>query len=224
METGLSTQTAGGAVAHASNYDPYAAYGEQAAGNKTFLKFSKGEYLYGQDDKEMALGTRLVANMAGLKAGWQKWQAKKPIQEIMELIASGTVLPKRHELGDHDQALWEVDDENRPQDPWAFTNNLGMKNAEDGEEYTFTTSSRGGIGGIGQLCKEYGRVYRMKPGFLAVIDLQRDSYMHPVYKKVWVPVLKLVDWVKEDDLLSGAAEAAEEPVAPATGKKAATKF
>lgn len=220
MENAVTNYQGGGAVAPAGGYDPYAAYGEKAAATKTFLKFQKGEYTYGQNDDEMAIGTRLVANMAGLQQGWQKWVEKKPEQEIMELVASGKELPKRHELGDLDKATWPLDKEGRPQDPWQFTNVLGLKDAKSGEEYTFATSSRGGIGAIGQLCKEYGKVYRMKPGFLPVIELQVDSYKHSEYGKVHVPVLKLVEWVKEDDLLSGSGGGdAAEP--PKTGK---TKF
>lgn len=225
MENAVSNYQGGGAVSPSGGYDPYAAYGEKAAATKTFLKFQKGEYTYGQSDDEMAIGTRLVANMAGLQQGWQKWVDKKPEQEIMELVASGKELPKRLDLGDLDKSTWARDKDDKPQDPWQFTNVLGLKDAKTGEEYTFSTSSRGGIGAIGQLCKEYGKLYRMKPGFLPVIELQVDSYKHSDYGKVWVPVLKLVDWVKEDDLLSdagaggGGGEEAAEP--PKAGK---TKF
>lgn len=223
MENAMTNYNGGGAVAVTDGYDPYARYGEQAAGNKTFLKFQKGDYTFGQNDEEMAIGTRLVANMAGLKAGWQKWEGGKPTGEEMELVASGRQAPKRPELGDTDQALWETDDQGRPRDPWQFTNVLGLKDAASGEEYTFSTGSRGGIGAIGQLCREFGKVYRMKPGFLPVIELQVDSYKHAQYGKVFTPVLKLVDWVKEDDLLSGAGADAEEPAA-AEKKGGKTKF
>lgn len=219
MSNEMTTASEAGALATTGGYDPYAAYGEKAAATKTFLKFQKGEYVYGQNDTELVAGTQLVANMAGLKAGWQKWQDKKPVQEIMELVASGKALPQRHELGDADQSVWEKDKDGKPQDPWQFTNVLGLKDAKSEEEYTFSTSSRGGIGAIGTLCKEYGKLYRMKPGFLPVVELQVDSYKHTDYGKVFVPVLKLVEWVKEDDLLAGLAD---EPVKET--KKAATKF
>lgn len=218
MDTAVTNYQGGGAVAATGAYDPYAAYGAQAAGAKTFLKYAKGDYTAGANDEEVPLGTRLVANMAELQAGWQRWWDGKPSQEVMELVGSGKAPPKRHELGDNDQALWEKDNEGRPRDPWSFTNVLPLKNHETGDEYVFSIASRGGIGAIGQLCKEYGKVYRMKPGQLPVIELQSDSYMHPTYKKVFVPKLVLVDWADEASLISGAEPAAE---APKGGK---TKF
>lgn len=213
MESGLTTtNSSGGAVAGYGAYDPYSAYGEQASSQKTFLKYQKGEWTYGQNDTEVAIGTRLVANMAGLKAGWVKWWDGKPAEEQLEFVSAGVAPPTRKSLGDTDPGEWEKDNEGRPRDPWQFTNTLPMKDAASGEEYVFSTSSRGGIGAIGALCKEYGKAYRMKPGMLPVIELGSDSYKHPTYGKVHTPLLKLVEWVKEADLLSEAEPApAEEP-------------
>ncbi|HIJ43357.1 MAG: hypothetical protein QF511_07020 [Rhodospirillales bacterium] len=203
-----ATQTNGGAVAAADNYNPYAAYGEQATGGaRNIIKFRKGRFFYGQDDIEIPLGTRLIANMPGAKVGWVRWRDGKPTDEVMVLIGDGVAPPRRNELGDEDRNLWETDDRSDPKDPWQFTNHLPLKGPETGEEFLFATSTRGGIGAIGAFAKDYGTAYRQKPGKLPVIELRASDYAHPnkAYGRVDVPVFELADWVDEADLLSAEA-------------------
>jgi len=220
MNALTQTNGTGGALA-IPGHNPYASYGEQAAGARDFLKFEKGEWSIGADGEEVPLGTRLVANMAGLKIGWQRWENKKPDREVMGLVAEGYQPPRRHELGDEDKALWEKDEKTGvPRDPWQLTNVLPLKSANGEVDAVYSTSSRGGIGAIGQLCKDYGKLFMQKPGMLPVIELGTDSYKHSDYGKVFVPSLKLVDWISENDLLSGAAPEPE----PAPAPKAKTRF
>ena len=82
-----TSQTGGGAVATAADYNPYAAYGEQATGGaRNIIKFRKGRFFYGQDDIEIPLGTRMIANMAEAKVGWVRWWDGRPTDEVMVLI------------------------------------------------------------------------------------------------------------------------------------------
>lgn len=219
----------GGAVAVQSGYDPYAAYGQEAAsGSGDFLKFSKGEWLKGQNDDEVALQTRLAANMAELSIGWIRWEDKKPVERRMGLLAHGYRPEQRNELGYADRDEWETDKDGKPQDPWSFTNELPVADPETGEQMTISMSSKGGIGAIGNLCKAYGKEYRERDGFVPIISLDRDSYKHKEYGKTYVPVLPIVDWVengsvpdpvKEDDDAPTASE--EKPAAAsAAGSKA----
>ena len=181
---------AGGAVANPDDDNPYAAYGEQATGGaRNIIKFRKGRYFYSQDDIEIPVGTRLIAD--------------------------GVAPRRRSELGDDDRGQWETDDRGDPKDPWQFTNHLPLKGPETGDEFLFATSTRGGIGAIGAFAKTYGTVYRQKPGKLPVVELQASDYTHPnkAYGRVDVAVFELVDWVAEVDLLSGEAggQTGEEP-------------
>lgn len=214
MNALTQTQT-GGALANPSA-NPFASYGEQASASKEFLKFEKGEWTIGADGGDVPLGTRFVANMNGLQIGWQRWWSKKPDREILGFVAEGYQPPKRHELGDDDREMWERDERTGvPRDPWQFTNVLPLKSPDGEVDAVFSTSSRGGIGAIGQLCKEYGKLFMQKPGMLPVIEVGADSYKHPDYGKVFVPVLKLADWVDEAD----AAAASEPEPAPAPASK-----
>ena len=217
-----TSQTGGGAVATAADYNPYAAYGEQATGGaRNIIKFRKGRFFYGQDDIEIPLGTRMIANMAEAKVGWVRWWDGRPTDEVMVLIGDGVAPPRRGELGDDDRARWETDDRGDPRDPWQFTNHLPLKGPETGDGFLFATNTRGGIGAIGAFAKTYGTAYRQKPGKLPVIELRASDYAHPnkAYGRVDVPVFELAGWVDEADLLSGEAgdQTQEQPVSEPEG-------
>ncbi len=223
MNALTETNTAG-AVAMAGSYDPFAAYGQEAAsGSGNFLKFSKGEWLLGQNDDEIALGRKLAANMGELSIGWIRWADGKPAERRMGLLTQGHKPETRDALGYTDQTLWELDDEGRPKDPWNFTNELPLADPETGEQMTFSASSKGGIGAIGNLCKAYGKEYRAQGGKTAVLELGRDSYKHAKYGKTYVPILSIAEWVDESSLAAAlAVESDEEAPAAKTGAK--TRF
>lgn len=211
------------AVAMQGGYDPYAAYGQEAANAGAYLKFSKGEWQLGQNADEVALGRRLAGNMDELSIGWIRWEEGKPAERRMGLLVQGYKPEPRAALGYTDQADWELDEEGRPKDPWSFTNELPLADPSDGEQMTFSASSKGGIGCIGNLCKAYARASQRAQGLIPVLELQRDSYMHPVYKKTYVPVLNIVDWIENGSVPAPAHddESAEEK--PATEKAAGSK-
>lgn len=179
-------------------------YGEQVAQRNIrgqLLKFSKGDWLAGQNDEEIPVGTKLVANMDQLLVGWIKWVENKPDQQIMGRLVEGHKPQKRDELGDSDEDLWEVDSQGKARDPWQFSNYILMK--EPGSEpdnddglFTFTTSSRGGLNAIGELCKAFGKNMRMEPNKYPIVELGVDSYKHPnpEYGRIKVPTLKVVGW------------------------------
>ena len=224
----LTETNASTAVAMQGGYDPFAAYGQEAASNGgAFLKFSKGEWLLGQNDDEVALGRRLAANMSELSIGWIRWADGKPAERRMGLLSQGFKPEARDALGFTEQRDWETDEQGQPKDPWNFTNELPLADPETGEQMTFSASSKGGIGAIGNLCKAYGREYRQREGLVPVIDLQRDSYKHAKYGKTYVPVMNIVDWIDNATVPAPASNdddgaAPEKPAAEAAGSK--TRF
>lgn len=221
----IITPQTGTAVAAPSDYDPYAAYGAEAAsGSGDFLKFSKGEWLKGQNDEEVELGTRLAANMAELSIGWLRWEAKKPVERRMGLLAQGHKPEPRDTLGYSDKSDWEQDAAGVAQDPWSATNELPVADPETGEQMTISMASKGGIGAIGNLCKAYGKEYRNRPGMVPIIELGRDSYKHSEYGKVYVPVLTIVDWVENGSVPEAPRDTDEEPAPAAAKAGSKTRF
>lgn len=223
----ITEQNQSTAVAAQGAYDPYAAYGQEAAsGGGTFLKFNKGEWLKGQNDEEVGLQTKVVANMAELSIGWIRWSDGKPADRRMGLLSQGFKPEVRDQLGYTEQTEWDTDDNGKPQDPWTFTNELPVADLESGEQLTIAMSSKGGIGAIGNLCKAYGKEYRQREGLVPVVELDRSFYQHPVYKKVYVPVLNIVDWIDNDGVPKPVEDEQEEAAAPAAKPASAgkTKF
>ena len=78
-----------------------------------------------------------------------------------------------------------------------------MKHPETGQEFIFTTGSRGGVGAIGRLSTKYAWQRHKQSDKLPIIEIGSDSYKHPQYGDVPFPVFQLVRWESEDALIAG---------------------
>jgi hypothetical protein len=219
--------------------NPFEEYGNVATARDKFLKFNKGDFLAGKENEEVPLGTQFVALMDDLQVGWVCWQDGAPIDKRMGLIRKGYQAPRRNELGDLDKANWERNDNNEPQDPWQFTNELPMRRVDTDEVYIFSTRWKGGFTAIGELAKAYGKEMRQRPNQYPVIALDASSYLHSdrAIGRVHVPGLNnIVGWVAKDgNDASGGDTPSEPPQSPpsdttakpaaasSTNKPAATK-
>jgi hypothetical protein len=154
MSTDLATRQ-NSSLATAPARNAFEQYSEAVSRNRIvgeLLKFSKGDWLFGKDGDDIAMGTELVAAMDELMVGWLKWEDSKPVDMKMGRVIEGHVPEKRADLGDLDQTEWETDDNTgKPRDPWQLTNYLILKEKNGDQLYTFAPSSAGGIGEIGRL-------------------------------------------------------------------------
>jgi hypothetical protein len=199
--------------------NPFEAYGNSTTNTRIvgqLLKFSKGDYLAGQEGTEIALGSKFVAIMDQLMVGWIKWRDATPVEHVMGLVSNGYVPPKRAELDDNDEDSWDTNDDGHPRDPWQFSNYLVVVEPKEKTPYTFTTSSKGGLGAIGELCKFYGKAMRERPDDFPVIELGVGSYMarDKSRGRIKFPILKPIGWTAKAPLLkalegSAAAESEE---------------
>lgn len=186
-------------------YEQYGAATAQTGIVGSLLKFNKGDWLAGQEEDELATGTKLVAIMDQLLIGWIRWEDNKPSQQLMGLLIEGHQPPKRATLGDTDHSQWDVDENSgQPRDPWQLTNHLilkvpGAKVSDQSKLYTFATSSRGGIGAVGKLCTEFGKAMRERPNEWPVVALKSAAYDHPnkQFGRIKVPVFEVVGWEKK---------------------------
>lgn len=213
----MTVRQSGAVAAPERNY--FEAYSEAASSNRIvgdLLKFSKGEFLTGQNSDEVDAGTELVANLGELWVGWIRWEGGKPTDQQMGRVVEGYSPPGRRDLGEMDESEWEIDETSgRPRDPWQKTNYLVMKAMEGDKLYTFTTSSKGGLGAVAKLAGEYGKRMRAKPNEYPVVALAIDSYRHPnkAYGKIFVPEFKVVGWVDKSAVVEAVeadAQAAED--------------
>jgi len=217
METQPTITTQNTTLAVIGDDDPFTAYANAMAPRNivgTLLRFSKGDYLAGEEGAAVPGGTMMTANVGELLVGWVLWADNKPTQQIMFRVADGKPVPKRSELGHTDQERWEVDSHGEKRDPWQFTNYLPLL-AESGELFTFTTSSRGGIGAIGELCRRYSQHRKHHPDVLPMIALDVDSYQHKIkeYGRIKFPRFTPAGWAPKvtfDAALAGAGFAVTE--------------
>jgi hypothetical protein len=201
--------------------NPYASYAAKIAPQEgQFLGFKTGEWTYGQDGETLPIGTKLVANIPGLRVGWRRWWSSKLTDDMTELLtdlmATQRQAPRRDTLGEMDEGLWEIGTDGKTRDPWVMTYLLDLA-TDEGEIYLFSTSSKGGIGAIGKLLKAYALEYRQRPGMVPIVELGNDFYMHPVYKKTYFPVFTIVGWTDENEP-STTPQAAITPPSKGNGK------
>jgi hypothetical protein len=96
--------------------------------------------------------------------------------------------------------MWETDNDGNPRDPWQFTNHLVLANPDDGQIYTFVTSSKGGLNALGVLCKQYGQAMRQRPNEWPIVELGMGSYAHRDKSRGRIkhPTFKIVGWAPKD--------------------------
>ena len=192
-----------------TNVDPFLAYANAVRPQHIIgklLKHSKGEFLAGEDNEVIPLGTKMVAAMDLLTIGYVRWSDGRPSEHRMVLVADGVQPPRRAELGDTDPAQWEERDATgAPRDPWQLTQYVPMID-ESGDLFTFSTSARGGIGAIATLARDYARGRAPHPGAFPVVELQVDAYQHSnsAYGRIKVPVFKCVGWEAKATFLKAA--------------------
>src|SRR5258706_1354132 len=206
-----TTALAKPATAVSTENDPFLQYSKAGGGTIVgeLLKFAKGDYLAGQDNREIQIGTRLVANMDTLETGWMYWADGKPTESRMGLVAEGFAPAWRKDLGDLDKSLWAHDDKNEPRDPWQRTENIQFAD-RDGKIYTFSTSSVGGRNALRDLCGDYAHGRRQHPKDHPVIELGVDSYMHSNKQlgKIKTPTFVIVGWHPKDSIELQPSQAA----------------
>ena len=200
----------------ADNANPFEAYGQMASSGSNIvgrlLKFSKGDWFAGQEEAEIKIGTRFVVDFDTFEIGWLRWEDNRPAESYTGLVKDRFVPPRRPELGYTEESEWDVDSYGRPRDPWQFTNAVRFKDSDKPGEtenlYTFTTSSRGGIGAFAKVSAAFGQQMRQRPDENPIVEIGTDSYNHSVkeYGRIKVPTFEIVGW-EEKDVWAGKAPA-----------------
>jgi hypothetical protein len=223
MQTELvKTDTNGAALVVPSSVDAFAAYADAVAPQVIvgkLLKFSKGDWSAGEDAVPVPIGAKFTAAVDELMAGWVRWADGKPTDHRMVRVAEGLAPVRRMELGDTDKGAWEADSTGQPRDPWQFTNYLPLLD-EQGELYTFTTSSRGGVQAIAKLSRRYATHRRRHPDVFPLIELGVGSYQHSnkEFGRIKFPDFVPAGWVPKAPFHAALAAAglapSVEPPAP----------
>jgi len=225
MAKEIATRNQASAVAAQSDRNWAEEYGDEAFASNIvgdLLKFNKGEWLSGQDETEVPLGTELVAATHLLQSGWMRWSDGKPAEVLMGLRSEGFRPATRDTLGYDDKSKWE-ELNGKAIDPWRRTDVLYMADPSTGQVYTYSPSSDGGLQAIKGLMREYGPRLRTNPNEIPVVTLGSTWYKHPEFGKTYKPVLEVVNWRDADDISFEVAddETGELKPSPTSPKKTA---
>jgi hypothetical protein len=184
------------------------AEGEQARGDWVgqLLKFDRGVYKAGKERTIVPIGTELVAATDSYEVGWDRWVDGNLENRVTGFVSQGYQRPAQPP-GNNDPALWPIDPKTgQRRNPWQKTARVILYKAKGDESslYTFTASSVGGIGALGKLFEQAGRLMRMHPNCYPVVKLKADRYRHAkLNTDIDFPVFELVGW--DQDPWTGAA-------------------
>lgn len=171
------------------------------------LKFSKGEFFAGDNQEEVEIGTRFLADIRSTEHGSVVWVNNRPDASNMVNLLSGEIPKPRSALGFDDRSQWELDMNNQPRDPVQATMSLDFYPVDLGRPTTradrlhFSTTSVGGMNAIKKLIGEYVQHARMNGGdkckLSPVVELRVSSYQHSnkAYGRIKNPEFKIVEWV-----------------------------
>jgi hypothetical protein len=167
------------------------------------VKYRKGKWTIGIDQTPILIGTRMAFDITSPSDGHVKWENKRPVDSAMQRVIAGPP-PARDTLGDLDEALWPPDPiSGKPRDLWARTMSIVLKDIESWEEGVYSTSSVGGINAIGKLLRNVRAGIAKGQTGVPIAALETDSYEHHEYGEVHTPVLRLVEWRSEVELMGG---------------------
>ena len=142
------------------------------------LKFSKGEFLLGQDAEVIPEGALYTVACDMVLTGFIRWYDGRPAEHKLVRVATGAPLYRRDELGHNDKSQWE----NRPQGATArslarTTMYVPVMN-HDGEVCTYTTNSGSGIKSLHRLLRRYATHAARHPDVYPLVKLKKSHWVH----------------------------------------------
>jgi hypothetical protein len=169
--------------------DPQATIGK-------LIKFSKGEFLKGQDLEVVPDSTAFAVACDLTLKGFIRWFDGKPAEHRIVRIASGAPLPRREDLGYLDQGQWPMDPQGKPRDPWQPAMYVPMMSTS-GELATFTTGSVSGIKSVNRLLQRYATHAARHPDDYPIVRLKASFFMHSdrAIGKVFYPDFEAAGYV-----------------------------
>ena len=165
----------------------------------TFLRFSKGDWMYGTEELEPEKEARFGVNPFGIKRGFIAWTPDgggAPLGEEMRGLTEADL--RVSDLPDVSPGKWVAQ---------LGIEVIGLTGASSGLQMEFATSSRGGIKALQGLINAITeKAESGDSDFVPVIALETSSYQHKTYGRVKEPVLNITDWCTMDDTLDAYEE------------------
>lgn len=189
-----------------STDDFYAAIAAEAStfrdgGGMVFLKFdgNTGEYSYGADNTELALGSELALNMLSYKRGWICWNDGEVVDEVMVSVNEGPP-PRKSELKDHGPYVED-------NDGWSEQYTIEMRMMDEPHTLMlFQANNSSKRRAFEALVKDFAKGFKSNPDCAPVIEIDEREFEAKGGKdskrkfKKHAPVFKIIDWVPLEEL------------------------
>ena len=178
------------------NLEKAQAAAPEEAGDFLYMKMTKGgNWVFGAGDTEFSNDSVFVIDPASYAQGFVAWCDGELLGERMALAGQDPIL-----LSSMPALPVSVDSDGDPVD-WRAQKAFAMKGiegAEEGLQFLYKVSSRGGKAAIAELLAEI--IKRGKAGESAlcpVVLLDTDSYKHKNKKfgTIYTPILTIDDWM-----------------------------
>jgi hypothetical protein len=167
------------------------------------IKFSKeGKFITSDDDEPINGDLNFIVLADQTLIGWIKFNGEGELPDRrMGLLYDGFVMPQRQELGDDNEAEWELGLDGRPADPWQHHMYLVMQRVDTGGMFTFATPSKTGRRAVGNLLRHYNTMQRKHPDMYPVVQLKTGGYQHRDDRVGWVntPMFVVTGRTSKDD-------------------------
>ena len=162
---------------------------ELATTDVAYLKLDKaGIWTYGSEETEIEDGSKWAINPSTMATGFAAWEDSTKVGEEMEPVTSDNVVI-RGQLPDVG-ASWS---------PQTAMQLKCLSGEDKGNEVLYSTTSKGGVRAFKTIVAAI--TARIEAGFtdiIPVVELDVDSYKHKKYGKIFVPDLKVVEWLALD--------------------------
>jgi hypothetical protein len=172
----------------------------------TSLTLVKGKTLRFKDDMYLADKTDIIEigtemTVVAMATCWVKWDAERKVVET-RVTPSGEVHPQRVALDCNDPNEWSAGLDGKPADPWRDSRYLYLIGSQ-AEQFTFITSTIGGLRAVADLQDQILLYRRARPGACPTIKLAVAD-MPSKYGTRSRPSFKVIGW--HEPQANGAAK------------------
>jgi len=184
---------------------------ESSSGDMPFLRLLKsGEWVYGGDDVDVEEGSEWAVNPNSFGVGYQCWNNDGDLLGEEITLVTEPPFPKS-----------SLEDTGYPWKPLVSASLVCVVGADKGTTLIYKTTSKGGIKALSKLMKSVvSQAQAGETAIVPIVELDKDSYKHKTYGRIYTPVLKVLEWEELDATERTQSEPEPEPAPKkATRKK-----